>query len=60
MKKTCLAAIVADGLAPARAGGAAAESPSVGTDHGSMIEHHSTVHSIRPCGMHPCPERPNS
>ena len=58
MKSSFSAALLAVGLALSGAGIAAAEAPSAATDPGAVTEHHSTAHSIGPCGIHPCPPKP--
>ena len=56
MKSLFSAAILAAGLALIGAGFAEAETSSVGTEPGAVIEHHSTAHSI---GMPKPKPRPN-
>jgi len=31
---------------------------SAWTEPGQVLEHHSTQHSLGPCGIHPCPPKP--
>ncbi len=58
MKTHFSAALLTVGLALTSAGIATADTPSVGADPGAVIEHHSTAHSIGPCGPNPCPPKP--
>ena len=54
MKSLISAALLAVGTALTGAGIASADTPSVGTGPGALVEHHSTAHNIGPCGLSPC------
>ena len=55
MKTIATAAILAVGFA---VGGATANAQTIGDQPASVIKHHSTAHSIGPCGPNPCPKKP--
>ena len=55
MKSIVTAAILAVGLA---VGAAMANAQTVVDQSSSVIEHHTTTHSIGPCGVFPCPKPP--
>lgn len=58
MKTLFSAAVLAVGLALTGASFAVAQTPSVASDAGAVIEHHSTAYSIGLCGPFPCKPKP--
>ena len=55
MKTIVTAAILAVG---SDVGGASANAQTISDQPTSVIDHHSTAHSIGPCGLSPCPKKP--
>ena len=54
MKYLVAVAVMAVGLY-----GLAIRGAGAGTEPGLVLEHHTTQHSLGPCGPHPCPSKPD-